>query len=108
MYNSFEEVLDNLAKKWDSLNSVQQSALRKAFAGTRQGENLVNGKQKRNKGWTAAKTLHTAMVGKHPHGGYIKFGGTPIWIEAMKVIDKEKINILKRMMIDSGIPIKNK
>lgn len=39
-YNSYEEVLDSLAAKWDTLNQVQQNALTKAFAGTRQGENF--------------------------------------------------------------------
>lgn len=35
-YNSFSDVLDNLASKWNTLNDTQQSALAKAFAGTRQ------------------------------------------------------------------------
>ncbi|MCD8090684.1 MAG: phage tail tape measure protein [Clostridiales bacterium] len=39
-YNSYEEILDSLAAKWDTLNQVQQNALTKAFAGTRQGENF--------------------------------------------------------------------
>ncbi|SDA29245.1 phage tail tape measure protein, TP901 family, core region [Ruminococcus sp. YE71] len=37
-YNSYSEVLENLADKWDSLSQVQQNALSKAFAGTRQTE----------------------------------------------------------------------
>ncbi len=37
-YNSYGDVLDNLAAKWDSLNEVQQNELAKAFAGTRQQE----------------------------------------------------------------------
>lgn len=37
-YNSYGEVLDNLAAKWDSLNEVQQNELAKAFAGVRQQE----------------------------------------------------------------------
>ncbi|HIT89062.1 MAG TPA: phage tail tape measure protein, partial [Candidatus Merdenecus merdavium] len=39
-YNSYGEVLDNLALKWDSLSQLQQNALSKAFAGTRQAENF--------------------------------------------------------------------
>lgn len=35
-YNSYSDVLDNLASKWDTLNQTQQNALSKAFAGTRQ------------------------------------------------------------------------
>lgn len=37
-YNDYGEVLDNLAAKWDTLSQVQQNALAKAFAGTRQAE----------------------------------------------------------------------
>lgn len=39
-YNDYGQVLDNLAAKWDSLSKVQQNALAKAFAGTRQQENF--------------------------------------------------------------------
>lgn len=35
-YNDYGDVLDNLAAKWDSLSQLQQNALAKAFAGTRQ------------------------------------------------------------------------
>ena len=35
-YNNYGDVLDNLAAKWDLLSQVQQNALAKAFAGTRQ------------------------------------------------------------------------
>ena len=37
-YNSYADVLDNLAAKWNTLNQVQQNELAKAFAGTRQQE----------------------------------------------------------------------
>lgn len=37
-YNDYQDVLDNLAAKWSSLSQVQQNALSKAFAGTRQAE----------------------------------------------------------------------
>lgn len=37
-YNSYGDVMDNLAAKWDSLNNVQQNELAKAFAGARQQE----------------------------------------------------------------------
>lgn len=39
-YNNYGDILDNLAAKWDTLTNVQQNALAKAFAGTRQGENF--------------------------------------------------------------------
>lgn len=39
-YNNYGDVLDNLAAKWDTLSQVQQNALAKAFAGTRQRENF--------------------------------------------------------------------
>lgn len=35
-YNNYGDVLDSLAAKWNTLNQVQQNALAKAFAGTRQ------------------------------------------------------------------------
>ena len=37
-YNSYSDVLDNLAAKWNTLNQVQQNEIVKAFAGTRQQE----------------------------------------------------------------------
>lgn len=37
-YNDYGDVLDNLASKWDNLSQLQQNALAKAFAGTRQAE----------------------------------------------------------------------
>lgn len=39
-FDNFETVIDNLAMKWDSLNSVQQAALAKAFSGVRQQNNF--------------------------------------------------------------------
>ena len=38
---STEEVLDDLGKKWDTLNSNQQAAVAKALAGTRQQSRLI-------------------------------------------------------------------
>ena len=38
---STEDVLDDLGKKWDSLNSNQQAAIAKALAGTRQQSRLI-------------------------------------------------------------------
>ena len=35
-FRSFDDVLDDTAKKWDNLSSVQQAAVSKAFAGQRQ------------------------------------------------------------------------
>ncbi|MBP3664684.1 MAG: phage tail tape measure protein, partial [Tyzzerella sp.] len=39
-YNSYGEVLDALAEKWDALSQDQQNKIAKAFAGTRQSENF--------------------------------------------------------------------
>ena len=39
-FDNAGDVLDNLHDKWNTLNSVQQAALSKAFAGTRQAENF--------------------------------------------------------------------
>lgn len=39
-FRNFGDVLDDVAAKWDSYTDVQQAALSKAFAGTRQQENF--------------------------------------------------------------------
>ena len=39
-FGNFEDVLDNLSGKWNTLNSVQQAALAKAFSGVRQQNNF--------------------------------------------------------------------
>ena len=48
--------------------------------------------------------LETAMTGAKPHGGYES--GTAIWKESLKVLNKEKRSILKKSLIDAGIPVK--
>ena len=40
-FDNAGDVLDNLASKWDTLNSVQQSAIASAFGGTRQKERFL-------------------------------------------------------------------
>lgn len=55
-----------------------------------------------NKGWSEEKTL-TAAAAHGSHGGYI--GGTAIWDEPIGVLSTEAYNILKRMLIESGIPL---
>ena len=55
-----------------------------------------------NKGWSEEKTLGAAMHGSH--GGYTS--GTAVWDESLNVLNAEAINILKRMLISEGIPIK--
>ena len=40
-FRDFGVVLDEVASRWDSFSSVQQAAIAKAFAGTRQYENFV-------------------------------------------------------------------
>ena len=63
----------------------------------------INGKDIPNRGWSEEKTLTAAAHGSH--GGYVD--GTAIWDEPLTLLNAEAINILKRMLIDSGIPIKN-
>lgn len=55
-----------------------------------------------NKGWSEEKTLTAAAHGSH--GGYI--GGTALWDDSVAILNVEAYNILKRMLINSGIPIK--
>lgn len=47
-------------------------------------------------------TLATAAHGSH--GGYRS--GTAIWDDPMKILNKNAINMLKKALIDAGIPIK--
>lgn len=54
-----------------------------------------------NKGWSEEETLTAAAHGSH--GG--KVGGTAIWDEPISILSSEAYNILKRMLIDSGIPL---
>lgn len=44
------------------------------------------------------------LVAHGSHGGYKN--GTAIWDEAIAVLNKEAYEILKRMLIESGIPVK--
>ena len=62
----------------------------------------VNGVSTPNSGWSEEKTLSAAAHGSH--GGYTS--GTAIYDEPIAVLDSEAYEILKRMLIDSGIPIK--
>lgn len=58
---------------------------------------------KENDAWV----LETAMTGANPHGGYDRAtGNTRIWIESMKVLNKKKRSILKKALIDAGIPVR--
>ena len=40
-YRSFDDVLDEIASKWDTYSTVQQAGIATSLAGTRQRENLV-------------------------------------------------------------------
>lgn len=55
-------------------------------------------------GGNTAWVLGTAMTGGLPHGGYT--GGTAIWTESMKVLNKEAIKILKEKLIAAGVPVR--
>lgn len=62
----------------------------------------MNGKWYRNVGWDEQKTLSSAAHGHH--GG--KYAGTAIWDDPMIVLTKNRRNILKKALIDAGIPVK--
>lgn len=54
-----------------------------------------------------AWVLETAMTGGNtgrPHGGYES--GTKIWNESLNILNKEAIDILKKKLIEAGIPVK--
>ena len=51
---------------------------------------------------SAEKVMESAAHGRH--GG--KAHGTAIWDEPIALLNTEAYNILKRMLIDSGIPVK--
>lgn len=55
-------------------------------------------------GGNTAWVLETAMTGGLPHGGYA--GGTAIWTESMKILDKQAIKILKEKLIAAGVPVR--
>lgn len=63
----------------------------------------INGHQYKNTGsdWEN-KTLYSAAHGYH--GGYKS--GTAIYDDPIEILNTEAIKILKRMLIESGIPIK--
>lgn len=50
----------------------------------------------------AGKVLESAAHGSH--GGYTS--GTAIWDDPMKILNKEAYNMLKKALIDAGIPVK--
>ena len=56
----------------------------------------------RNPKGSGGATLSAAAHGSH--GGYK--GGTAIWDAPMKILDEEALNILKKALIEAGIPIK--
>ena len=62
----------------------------------------INGITVPNKGWSEEKTLSAAAHGYH--GGYI--GGTAIYDEPVAILSTEAVEILKRMLIAEGIPLR--
>lgn len=62
----------------------------------------INGREIPNRGWSEEKTLSAAAHGSH--GGAVS--GTALWDDSMTILNAEAINILKRMLINSGIPLK--
>lgn len=65
----------------------------------------INGKQYQNKDHNEQYVLEQAMIGG-THGGYKASQNTEIWNESMKILNTEAYNILKRILISEGIPIK--
>ena len=63
---------------------------------------LVNGEQVHNKGWSEEKTLESAAHGYH--GGQIK--GTAVWDEPIAILNQQGNELLKKALIDAGIPLK--
>ena len=68
----------------------------------------INGKRYKNDTSKVGGTK--GIVGlameSYTHGGFIANENTAIWTESMNVLNREKFNILKSCLIDSGIPIK--
>lgn len=62
----------------------------------------IHGVQVPNKGWSEEKTLMAAAHGSH--GGYTS--GTAIYDQPIALLKTEGYEILKRMLISEGIPIK--
>ena len=62
----------------------------------------VNGRNIPNSGWSEEKTLSAAAHGSH--GGYTS--GTAIWDDSLPIVNKEIVNILRRTLIENGIPVK--
>ena len=65
----------------------------------------INGVEVPNKNWSEEKTLHEAMVGG-THGGYKAPKNTEIWNESLSVLKREAYHILKKSLIDAGVPVK--
>lgn len=55
--------------------------------------------------WSEEQILHTALVGEHPHGGYIKAPGQGILLNGMPVVQEEAIQWLIDALQKNGIPI---
>lgn len=53
------------------------------------------------------QVMSAAAKGGHgAEGLYVIHGGTGIWNEPKQILDAEAVNILKKMLISEGIPIK--
>lgn len=62
----------------------------------------INGQEVPNKGWSEEKTLSAAAHGSH--GG--KVSGTAIWDEPLRILNKQGYDMLKKALIDAGIPVR--
>ena len=55
--------------------------------------------------YSEEKTLRTALTNKtFPHGGY--GAGTPIWTNAIDILNRNIVEIFKKYLKQNGIPIK--
>lgn len=65
----------------------------------------LHGHEIANKGWSEEKTLEAAMTGG-THGGYRAESNTEVWTESLSVLGTEGYNILRRALIQNGIPVR--
>lgn len=59
----------------------------------------------KNKNYSEEETLRTALTNEiSPHGGY--GAGTPIWTNAIDILNRNIVEIFKKYLKQNGIPIK--
>lgn len=66
--------------------------------------NYVNGQKIRHKHWPEETIGRVAAETNYPHGGWER--GTTIWVDPIEELNGDKRELLKRMIIEAGIPVK--